>query len=254
MKSGAQVGLAVAAGYLLGRFHKMKWALGLAALGVGKRLAGSKGDVLRQGAKLVSSSPEVSNLTGDLRGRLVEAGKSAATAAVSRKINSLSDTLRERSDALRTAGTPHRAGDQDEEQEPMEEAAEPTEVGAGPKAGRGRESDESQRPDSGGPESVPRPRRRPAQAEGRRPDKPGDTRRPAGSESAQGPRSGPAKIAQPRRPSAGAKQAERRSPRPRTSSEGEPRMAEPMTGGRTQSGAAPASGRPAAAGNREGRR
>src|SRR5260221_14014755 len=85
MKSGAQVGLAIAAGYVLGRFHKMKLALGLAAVAGGKRFAGSKGDHLRQGAKLVKSSPELSNLTGDLRGRLVDAGKSAAPAAVRKK-------------------------------------------------------------------------------------------------------------------------------------------------------------------------
>ena len=49
MKTGAQVGLAVGAGYVLGRFRKMKWAIALAGMGAGKQLGGSQGDLLRQG-------------------------------------------------------------------------------------------------------------------------------------------------------------------------------------------------------------
>jgi hypothetical protein len=101
MNSGACLGLAVAAGYLLGRFHKMKWALGLAALAGGRRLPSGPGALVQQGAKLLTSSPELTKLTDEMKGRLVDAGKAAAVAAVSSKINSLSDGLRERSDAMR---------------------------------------------------------------------------------------------------------------------------------------------------------
>ena len=95
------MGLAVAAGYLLGRTHKMKWALGLAALAGRGRLPGIKGGLLQQGAEFITSSPEFAKLTGEMRGRLVDAGKAAAVAAVSSKIDSLSDGLHERSETMR---------------------------------------------------------------------------------------------------------------------------------------------------------
>jgi hypothetical protein len=101
MNTGARVGLAVAAGYLLGRLHKMKWALAVAALVGRGQLPGGAGGLVQQGAKLLTSSPELTKLTDEMKGRLVDAGKAAAVAAVSSKIDSLSEGLRERSDAMR---------------------------------------------------------------------------------------------------------------------------------------------------------
>ena len=101
MNSGARLGLAVTAGYLLGRFHKIKWALAVAALAGRGRLPGGAGGLVQQGAKLLTSSPEFTKLTDEMKGRLVDAGKAAAVAAVSSKIGSLSEGLRERSDAMR---------------------------------------------------------------------------------------------------------------------------------------------------------
>jgi hypothetical protein len=120
MKCGARLGLAVMAGFFLGRFHKMKWALGLAALAGGRRLPGGPGGLLQQGAKLLTSSPEVTKLTDEMKGRLVDAGKAAAVAAVSSKINSLSEGLRERSEAVRATkagGTGGAATDDEEDVE-----------------------------------------------------------------------------------------------------------------------------------------
>src|ERR1700749_5008279 len=104
MNTGARLGLAVTAGYLLGTFHKMKWALAVAAMAGRGRLPGGSGGLLPQGAKALSSSPELAQLTDEVKGRLGEACKAAAVAAVSSKINSLSDGLRERSDAMRATG------------------------------------------------------------------------------------------------------------------------------------------------------
>jgi hypothetical protein len=122
MNTGARVGLAVAAGYLLGRFHKMKWALGVAALAGRRQLPGGAGGLVQQGAKLLTSSPEFAKLTDEMKGRLVEAGKAAAVAAVSSKIDSLSEGLRERSDAMRAtraggAGGAAAGGEEDVEDE-----------------------------------------------------------------------------------------------------------------------------------------
>lgn len=121
MNTGARVGLALTAGYFLGRFHKMKWALAVAALASRGRLPSSSGGLLQQGAKLLSSSPELAELTGEMRGRLMEAGKAAAVAAVSSKMDSLSEGLRERSETMR--GAPER-GDgrtRSEEEEDVED-------------------------------------------------------------------------------------------------------------------------------------
>jgi len=110
MKTGARVGLAITAGYVLGRLHKMKWALALAGLAGRKRLPAGSAGLLQQGAKFLASSPELAKLTEEMRGQLVEAGKAAAVAAVSGKINSLSDELRDRSEAMRAAGTGRNGG------------------------------------------------------------------------------------------------------------------------------------------------
>ena len=120
MNTGARVGLAVAAGYLLGRFHKMKWALAAAALAGRGQLPGGPGGLVQQGAKLLTSSPEFTKLTDEMKGRLVDAGKAAAVAAVSSKIDSLSQGLRERSEAMRATkagGTGGAATDDEEDVE-----------------------------------------------------------------------------------------------------------------------------------------
>lgn len=110
MNNGSRLGLAVTAGYILGKFHKMKWALALAALARRGRLPSGPGGLLQQGAKLLTSSPEFTNLTGEMKGRLVNAGKAAAVGAVSSKINSLSEGLRQRGDAMRNAGAGGNGG------------------------------------------------------------------------------------------------------------------------------------------------
>jgi hypothetical protein len=115
MSNGARLGLAVAVGYILGKFHKMKWALALAALAGRGRLPSGPGGLLQQGAKLLTSSPEFTKLTGEMRGRLVDAGKAAAVGVVSSKINSLSEGLRQRGDAMRSAGGNGGAAVGDEE-------------------------------------------------------------------------------------------------------------------------------------------
>jgi len=158
MNTGARVGLGVAVGYLLGRSHKMRWALTLAAIAARGQLPGGKGGLLQQGAKLLSSSPELTTLTDEMRGRLVDAGKAAAVAAVSNKINSLSDGLRDRSDAMRSpsagdSGSPAASDGTDVEDEEYRE-----EDGEFSDRGRAAESrPKRQHAEDGGP--VPEPRR-----------------------------------------------------------------------------------------------
>jgi len=92
MKCGARVALGVAGGYFLGRTKKMKLALMLAGMAAGKQ-AGGPGALLGQGKNLLNASPELSRLSDELKGRLLDAGKGAALAVATRQVESLTDRV-----------------------------------------------------------------------------------------------------------------------------------------------------------------
>jgi hypothetical protein len=169
MNTGARVGLALAAGYVLGRLHKVKWALALAALAGRGRLPGGPGGLVQQGVKLLASSPEFTKLTDEMKGRLVDAGKAAAAAAVSSKIDSLSESLRERTDAMRAASAGGEGGAQAGEEEDVESERDRDEDER--YRGKGRAADSRREPypeeDEGG--RVPAPRRPAPRGESDRP-------------------------------------------------------------------------------------
>jgi outer membrane biosynthesis protein TonB len=121
MKNG-QVPVALASAYLLGRSHKMRWALPLAGIAAGSRLRPGGGGI---GANLLKS-PEINKLTQTLRDELLSAGKTAAVAAVGSRIDSLSDRMQRRASSLRAG--PEAEEPPDEEEEPRgEEEEEPGE-------------------------------------------------------------------------------------------------------------------------------
>jgi hypothetical protein len=108
MKCGIGAALAVGAGYVLGRRHKMRMAAMLAGATAVGGIGGLGGSVLRRGAKAVGSSglldgvaPQLGEVAGKVRGDLLDAGKAAALAAVTGRIDSLTDSLHERADTLR---------------------------------------------------------------------------------------------------------------------------------------------------------
>src|ERR687898_101213 len=103
VKCGARVALGVAGGYFLGRTKKMKLALALAGMAAGKR-AGGPGQILAQGTKLLGQSPEVTRLTDELRGRLLDAGKGAAVAIATRQVEALTERVVHRVGDLTEAG------------------------------------------------------------------------------------------------------------------------------------------------------
>ena len=104
MKCGARVALGVAGGYFLGRTKQMKLALALAGMAAGKR-AGGPGQLLAHGTKLLGQSPEITRLTGELRGRLLDAGKGAAVAIATRQVESLTERVVNRVGDLSEAGS-----------------------------------------------------------------------------------------------------------------------------------------------------
>jgi hypothetical protein len=181
MKTEAQIALAVTAGYVLGRFHKLKWAVALGTMAGGKRLASKRGGLLAQGTRLLESSPELSKLTDEMRGRLVEAGKAAAVAVVSRRIDSLSDTLRERSESMSAGGK--RAATDEAEDGPGKSSEEAAARGADEFDGSSGSEDETAEGRNGRREGRVRSRPSPS-TQGTRPSR-GEPRQ---GESRQRPR------------------------------------------------------------------
>ncbi|TDD17652.1 hypothetical protein [Nonomuraea diastatica] len=124
MSDKARVALALAAGYYLGRRHKLRMAATLAAASVAGRYRKGDGGLLAQGSKILGSSPEIDELTSRLRGQVMDVGKAAVIAAATRQINSLTEKLQERTESL-------QRGDQAEdelEDEPRDEYEDDEEV------------------------------------------------------------------------------------------------------------------------------
>jgi hypothetical protein len=92
VKCGVRVALGVAGGYFLGRTKKMKLAMMLGGMAAGRQ-AGGPGQLLAQGMKLLGQSPELSRLTDELGGRLLEAGKGAAVAIATRQVENLTERV-----------------------------------------------------------------------------------------------------------------------------------------------------------------
>src|SRR5262249_46413988 len=102
MKGGTQAALALGVGYLLGRRGKMRLAT-VVAVGGGLGRAG-----LRRGMKMLGSTealgkfaPQLGELADTVRSDLMDAGKAAAAAAVTSRIESLTDSLQERAEMVR---------------------------------------------------------------------------------------------------------------------------------------------------------
>ena len=99
MKCGARIAMGVAGGYFLGRTKKMKLALMMGGWAAGRQMGGP-GQILGQASKLLGQSPELTALTDQVRGRLLEAGKEAAMAVATRRMEALTDRVGRRVEDL----------------------------------------------------------------------------------------------------------------------------------------------------------
>jgi hypothetical protein len=131
MKCGIGAALAVGAGYVLGRRRKMRTAAMLAGATAVGGIGGLGGSALRRGVKALGSSellgnvsPQLSDVADKVRGDLVDAAKAAAVAAVTGRIESLTDSLQERTDNLR-APAEQTAGKAGEAAEGLRRRARP---------------------------------------------------------------------------------------------------------------------------------
>jgi hypothetical protein len=149
MKSAARMALAAGAAYPLGRYHKLRWALMLAAFATTGRLE-SPGRLALRGAKELANSPELSEVTDKVRGQLIDAARAAVVSAATSSIGSLTDRLNDQTEALR---------------KPADDAARGVSKAAGHSSseddeGEGDQTDESDDADAGDPADEERPRRR----------------------------------------------------------------------------------------------
>ncbi|TDC03985.1 hypothetical protein E1267_24415 [Nonomuraea longispora] len=127
MSDTARVALALAAGYYLGRRHKLRMAAMLAAASVAGKYRKGGGGLLAQGSKILGSSPEIDELTGRLRGQIMDVGKAAVMAAATRQINSLTEKLQERTESLQS--------DERDENDERDQPGEPEDEYAGDEEG-----------------------------------------------------------------------------------------------------------------------
>jgi hypothetical protein len=146
MKKASNVALAIGAGYLLGRKHKLRLALVLATATATGRLGGAATQAIKRGGSLLGSSDAMGKLSPDLgkvmstaRGDLAGAGKAAVQAAVATRIESLTDSLHERTEGLRNPPEPDEPEEEEAEEAEQEEPGEPDRRGRdGRPRGRGR--------------------------------------------------------------------------------------------------------------------
>jgi hypothetical protein len=107
MKGSMQAAAAIGIGYVLGRHRKFRTAAMVAAgMTFGGTTVGSL--ILKRGMKMLGSTeaiqkvaPQLGDLADTVRGDLVSAGKAAATAAVSNRVNALTDSLHDRAERVR---------------------------------------------------------------------------------------------------------------------------------------------------------
>lgn len=96
--------VAVAGGYILGRTKKAKLALAVGSYLAGRRFGLSPGQVLSQGLDRLQRTEQFQELSDQVRGELLTAGRAAVTAAANRRLTGFADALRDRTDALTSAG------------------------------------------------------------------------------------------------------------------------------------------------------
>ncbi|MFI5569087.1 DNA primase [Streptomyces sp. NPDC051740] len=125
------LGLAIGAGYLLGRTKKLKMALAVGGLVAGKKLNLSPRMVADLMSQQLRDNPQFKEIGDQLRGDLRGVGKAASGALVERQLDSLADRLHGRTadmrDRLTGAGPrddadAEHAEDEEREDEEREDA------------------------------------------------------------------------------------------------------------------------------------
>ncbi|MFE4669734.1 DNA primase [Streptomyces sp. NPDC056716] len=140
------MGLALGAGYFLGRTKKLKLAIGVGTLVAGKRLNLTPGAVMDLVSQQLKDNPQLKQLGDELRTDLGGVGKAASGALVERQLGALADQLHGRTAGVRDrlATTVGDADEPDDTEDTEEtEGAEGAE-GAEEQTGEGEEAEETE--------------------------------------------------------------------------------------------------------------
>ncbi|GGY14440.1 DNA primase [Streptomyces djakartensis] len=121
------LGLAVGAGYLLGRTKKLKMAMAVGGLVAGKKLNLSPRMVAELVQQQLRNNPQFKEIGDQLREDLRGVGKAASGAMVERQLDSIADRLHGRTAQMRdqlTGAVPGGRGDAEYDEEDEDEAPE----------------------------------------------------------------------------------------------------------------------------------
>jgi hypothetical protein len=125
MMNRTALGLAIGAGYLLGRTKKLKMALAVGSLVAGKKLNLGPGTLATMARQQLRDNPQFKEIGDQLREDLRGVGKAASGAMVERQMGALADRLHDRtahvrdelSGALPAGGSDEEAEDDDRDRE-----------------------------------------------------------------------------------------------------------------------------------------
>ncbi|MGW2918873.1 hypothetical protein ACWDBF_13545 [Streptomyces angustmyceticus] len=118
---------ALAAGYVLGRTKKGKLAIGVASMVAGQAL--SPRELIGQGLRKLAATPQAAQLLDQVRGELLESGRTALSATADRRLGALADALQKRTSALQALPEDEEPAEDEEpeDEEPEDEEAEEAE-------------------------------------------------------------------------------------------------------------------------------
>ncbi|MFD5910443.1 DNA primase [Streptomyces massasporeus] len=155
------LGLAVGAGYLLGRTKKLKMAVAVGGLVAGKKLNLSPRMVAELLQQQLRNNPQFKEIGDQLREDLRGVGKAASGAMVERQLDALSDRLHGRTAQMRdelTGAVP--GGREDDEADDEYEDEEPDEDE--PEDSASHEDEEPEEDEESGPAAKKAPAKRPS--------------------------------------------------------------------------------------------
>ncbi|MGW7291270.1 hypothetical protein ACWGIB_02610 [Streptomyces xiamenensis] len=145
--SKAALAAGIAGGYVLGRTRKAKVAFAIATYVIGRRFPLTPRHLAEEGGRRLREHPRFGELSDQVRGDLLESGRSAVMAAATARIDAISDALRRGAQALEGVSAEQgEQGEQGREQEPEQE--EEPERKPKPKAKSGAEPGPKTKPPS----------------------------------------------------------------------------------------------------------
>ncbi|MFD7241748.1 DNA primase [Streptomyces massasporeus] len=159
------LGLAVGAGYLLGRTKKLKMAVAVGGLVAGKKLNLSPRMVAELLQQQLRNNPQFKEIGDQLREDLRGVGKAASGAMVERQLDALSDRLHGRTTQMRDQLTGVVPGDREDDEADAEyEDEEPEEDEPEDSASHDDEEPEDEEPEDeeSGPAAKKAPAKRPS--------------------------------------------------------------------------------------------